>query len=114
MALLTAQKIVQTGLVATYAAASSGGDTLVNTGVQFFHLKNASGVSVTGTVTPVISTVVDPLLGNLTKNSAKITLAAGTEGFLGPFETDAFNSPSGQITLVFPVITGVTIAALYI
>jgi hypothetical protein len=26
MALLTAQKIVQTGLVATYAAASSGGE----------------------------------------------------------------------------------------
>jgi len=92
MALLTAQKIVQTG----------------------FHVKNASGVSVTGTVTPVISTVVDPLLGNLTKDAAAITLTAGTEGFLGPFETDAFNSPSGQIALVFPVFAGVTIAALYI
>ena len=114
MALLTAQKIVQTGLVATYAAASSGGDTLVNTGIQFFHVKNASAATVTGTVTPVISTVVDPLLGNLTKNSAIIKLEAGAEGFLGPFETDAFNSPSGQIAFIFPVITGVTIAALYI
>jgi len=114
MALLTAQKIVQTGLVATYAAASSDGDTLVNTGIQFFHVKNASAATVTGTVTPVISTVVDPLLGNLTKNSAIIKLEAGAEGFLGPFETDAFNSPSGQIALIFPVITGVTIAALYI
>jgi hypothetical protein len=103
MALLTAQQISQSGLIPVYSAADAAGDTLVNTGIQYFHVKNGSGVSVTATVIPVVTTVKDPLLGELTKENAKLVLPAGAEGFLGPYEIDAFNSP-----------TSVTIAALYI
>ena len=65
MATITAQKITQAGLEPVYAAAASAGDKVLNTGIEYFHVKNASGSSVTSTVTPVITTVVDPLLGCL-------------------------------------------------
>jgi|TARA_R100000935_G_scaffold11352_1_gene22851 hypothetical protein len=114
MAQLTAQKIVQAGLKPAYAAATAAGDTLINTGIQFFHVKNGSGVSVTASVTPVVTTYLDVDLGLLVKETAKLVLAAGTSGFLGPFEVDAFNSPTGTIELEYTAATTVTVAALYI
>jgi hypothetical protein len=114
MALLTAQQITQAGLKPVYTAATLAGDTLVNTGIQYFHIKNGSGVSVTSSVVPVITTVVDPLLGTLVKETASLILAAGQEGFLGPFETNAFNSASGQLTLNYTAVASITVAALYI
>tara|TARA_R110000803_G_scaffold110310_1_gene178691 strand:+ start:23 stop:367 length:345 start_codon:yes stop_codon:yes gene_type:complete len=114
MATLTAQKITQAGLTPTYASAAVAGDLVLNTGIQYFHVKNGSGVSVTSSVTPVVSTVVDPLLGTLVKEIATLVLAAGEEGFLGPFETAAFNSTTGTIEIEYTAVTSVTVAALYI
>ena len=114
MATLTAQQITQSGLKPVYAAAAVAGDLVANTGVQYFHVKNGSGVSVTSTVTPVITTVVDPLLGTLIKEVATLILAAGQEGFLGPFETEAFNSTTCTIEIEYTAVTSVTVAALYI
>tara|TARA_R100000951_G_scaffold56415_1_gene47398 strand:+ start:4196 stop:4540 length:345 start_codon:yes stop_codon:yes gene_type:complete len=114
MAILTAQEITQAGLKPVYSAATVAGDILVNTGIQYFHVKNGSGVSVTSSVVPVITTVVDPLLGDLIKETASLTLAAGEEGFLGPFETSAFNDASGQLTINYTAAASVTVAALYI
>ena len=114
MALLTAQQISQSGLIPVYSAADVAGDTLVNTGIQYFHIKNGSAVSVTATVIPVVTTVKDPLLGELTKENATLVLAAGEEGFLGPYEIDAFNSPTSTIEINYTAVTSVTIAALYI
>lgn len=113
MALLVAQKITQAGLIPTYAAAAAS-DTLLNTGIQYFHVKNGHDAEVTISVVPVVTTVIDPLLGSLVKETAKLVLAAGAEGFLGPFEVDAFNSATGTIAVSSSIITNVTIAALYI
>tara|TARA_B100000497_G_C7686549_1_gene416250 strand:- start:1084 stop:1431 length:348 start_codon:yes stop_codon:yes gene_type:complete len=115
MATLTAQQITQSGLKPVYAAADVAGDLVLNTGIQYFHIKNESGVSVTSTVTPVITTVVDPSLGILVKETPTLILAAGEEGFLGPFETEAFNnSTTGTIEIEYTAVASVTVAALYI
>ena len=114
MATIIAQKITQAGLKPTYVAATAAGDLLTNTGIQYFHVKNGSGVSVTASVIPVITTVIDPLLGVLIKETATLVLGAGEDGFLGPFEVDAFNSPAGTIELEYTAVTTVTVAALYI
>lgn len=114
MALLTAQKIIQAGLKPTYTSALAAGNILVNTGIQFFHVKNDSAVTVTASVTPVVTKYIDPELGLLVKETASLQLEAKTNGFLGPFEVDAFNSPAGQITLEYTAATDVTVAALYI
>ncbi len=114
MATLTAQQISQSGLKPVYAAAAVAGDLVINTGIQYSHVKNGSGVSVTSTVTPVITTVVDPLLGTLVKETATLILGAGEEGFLGPFETEAFNSTDGTVEIEYSAVASVTVAALYI
>jgi hypothetical protein len=114
MATLVAQKITQAGLKPVYASASADGDLLTNTGIQYFHIKNGSGGSVTASVVPVVTTVIDPLLGTLTKETASLILAAGEEGFLGPFEVDAFNSAAGTLEIDYTAVTTVTVAALYI
>ena len=81
---------------------ASAGDKVANTGKQFFHVENGSGGSITATVVPVVTTVVDPQLGTLKKENAVLSLAAGEEGFLGPFETAAFNDTDGNISLDEP------------
>tara|TARA_R110000764_G_scaffold10226_1_gene31560 strand:+ start:4022 stop:4366 length:345 start_codon:yes stop_codon:yes gene_type:complete len=114
MATLIAQKITQAGLKPTYAAATATGDLLANTGIQYFHVKNGSGVSITASVVPVTTTFVSPLLGVLVKETATLILAAGEDGFLGPFEVDAFNSSTGTIEIDYTAAASVTLAALYI
>jgi hypothetical protein len=114
MSVITAQKITQAGLEPTTVTPAVGGDTLVNTAVQFFHVANDSGVAITATVVPVVTTVVDPLLGILTKENAILSLAAGEEGFLGPFEVDAFNDVDGNITITCSAQTSIKLSALYL
>jgi|TARA_R110000823_G_C15676189_1_gene473691 hypothetical protein len=114
MAVLTAQQITQAGLKPVTVTPAVGGDTLANTAIQFFHVVNGGGVSITATVVPVVTTVVDPLLGTLTKENAVLSLAAGEEGFLGPFEVDAFNDATGNITITCSAQTSVKLSALYL
>jgi hypothetical protein len=113
MAIIVAQKILQSGLIPTYSAASVGGDKLINTGVQYFHVKNDSGVTITASVVPVVTVFIDPVLGRLIKQTATLTLTAGQSGFVGPFETGAFNDEQGYITITCTATTSVGIAALY-
>lgn len=114
MATLTAQKITEAGLVPTYTNADAAGDKIANTGKEFFHVKNGSGSSITATVVPVITTVIDPVLGTLKKENAVLTLAASEEGFLGPFEVGAFNDSSGNLTITCSAAASVTLAALHL
>ena len=114
MATLTAQQITQAGLKPTTVTPDAGGDKLANTGEQFFHVENESGSSITATVVPVVTTVVDPLLGTLKKENAVLSLSAGEDGFLGPFEVDAFNDTDGNITITCSAQTSIKLSALYL
>jgi len=114
MATLTAQQIVQSGLVPTTVTPDGSGDKLANTGKEFFHITNDSGSALTATVVPVVTTVIDPDLGKLVKEDAVLSLAAGEDGFLGPFEVDAFNDTDGNITITCSVQSNIKLSALYI
>lgn len=114
MALLTAQQITQSGLEPVYVTPSVSGDEVANTGVQFFHVQNDSGITITATVVPVVSTVIDPSLGTLVKENAVLSLAASEEGFLGPFEIKAFNDTQGNIKITCSAQASVKLAVLFI
>ena len=115
MAQLTAQQITQAGLEPVYVTPTvTEGDKVANTGKQFFDVQNDSGSAITATVVPEITTVVDPLLGTLKKENAVLNLAAGEEGFLGPFETKAFNDSSGNIKITCSAVSSVKLAALFL
>jgi len=114
MATLTAQQITQAGLEPTTVTPAVAGDKLANTAIQFFHVVNGGGVAMTATVIPVVTTVIDPTLGVLKKENAVLSLAAGEEGFLGPFEVDAFNDVNGNITITCSAQTSIKLSALYL
>jgi hypothetical protein len=114
MAILTAQQISQSGLQPTSVIPDPKGDTLANTGKEFFYVQNNSGDSITATVIPVVTTVIDPLLGTLTKENAILAIANGETGFLGPFEVDAFNDVDGNITITCSLQVGVKLSAVYL
>lgn len=113
MATLTVQTITESGLTATYASASAGGDVVANDGNVFLHVKNASGSPITLTIAKQTSaTINDTVYGKLTKADATATIAAGAEVLIGGFKPDAFNNSSGQIAISYSSATSVTIAAL--
>jgi hypothetical protein len=117
MSLLTTQQITQAGLKPILSVASPDGDSVVNTGRQYFYIKNCSTEpygDITCTVNPVVTTVNDPLLGVLVKKPAVITLSPLEYGFLGPFEINAFNNVQGTISINYSDATYVMLAVLYI
>ena len=117
MATLVRQVLGEDGLTATYAAAAGGGDQVTNTdGKTFLHIKNGSGGSITVTVAEQISgtTVQSPQYGKLTKASVTKAIAAGAEGFIGPFAKAGFNDVNGNLQITYTGVTSLTIAAIYI
>jgi hypothetical protein len=109
VALLPRQKVDEDGLVATYDAATGGGDSFENDGRVILHAKNASVSPITVTVAAEQATTQKPGFGELTKADAAVAVPADGEAFLGPFPTIAFGV-LGQIT--YSDVTTLTIAAL--
>lgn len=106
MALLTAQSVSQAGLTPAYTAVAAS-DTFANDGTVFLHVKNGGGSPDTVTITSV-KTCDQGSTHNLT-----VSVPAGAERILGPFETSRFNDPTtGLVTAGHSFTTSVT-AALF-
>lgn len=114
MAALSIQTISESGLEATYASASAGGDTFVNDTSQrtFLHVKNGGGSDITVTVTSQHTTTRAPGFGVVAKANLSITVTAGEERMIGPFPPAAFNNASGAVAVGYSAVTSVTVAAL--
>ena len=109
MATITVQTISQTGLEATYAAANDG-DVFPNTGQEALQVINGSGGDIVATITPSRPTKNTPGLGDMTKTTVTVTITAGEERFIGPFEPLLFNNSSGQVTINYDGVTSLTSA----
>ncbi len=108
MAELTVQTATQAGLDPSYAAASSGGDTVDNDGKTVLHVKN--GDSSEHTVT-VASQVTSPEPGTAAQD-VEVAIPAGEERVIGPFQRSGFNDENDEIEISYDGVTDVTIAAL--
>lgn len=109
MPVLAPETSLETGLVAAYTAADSGGDTFVNDGKTLLHLKNTDGSPTTVTVTAESSSLEVPGYGTVTKADAVTVQAATTEEFLGPFPVIAF----GRVCAVgYSSVTALTVAVV--
>lgn len=111
MATITVQEISQAGLEATYAAANDG-DVFTNTGQEMLQAINASGGDIIATITPAKPVKNIPGLGDMTKSTVTVTITAGEERFIGPFEPAVFNNSSGQVTINYDGVTSLTSAVL--
>lgn len=111
MAVLNKQEIVESGLAATYSAAASGGDTFVNNGAEFLHVKNGGAGSITVTVTAQATGASNKVYGALTKSNVSVAVGAGADKFIGPFPPAAFNT-GDSASVTYSAATSVTIAVI--
>jgi hypothetical protein len=106
MAVLTVQTIVKAGITPSYVAAAGGGDTFVNDGETFFHVKNGDASSIT-----VTFDAVGKLEGFAIADLA-VTVAATSEEMVGPFPRGIFNSGATGVGVSYSAVTSVTVAAI--
>jgi hypothetical protein len=114
MAALATQKPSAAGVALSYAAATGGGDTFVNTGREFVHVKNASGGSINVTFTAGVANankcsfgVADPA------HQLVVAVGAGLDKLIGPFDRDRFNDPAtGNIAITYSGVTSLTVAVV--
>ena len=108
MAELSVQTMTIDGIVPSYGAAASGGDTFANDGKTFLHVKNGGGSSINVTLS---SQVTNPPAGTAATNKV-IAVAAGAEKMIGPLPANGWNDANGQVHVNYSAVTSVTLAAV--
>jgi hypothetical protein len=105
MPVLTSQVVSIAGTAPSYAAASAGGDTVAAGEDVFVLVRNASGSSVTLTVT------TPGTHHSLDVDDLAVAIPAGEERLVGPLTADLFGD---QVQLAYSATTQVTVAAVQV
>lgn len=106
MAALTVQKIAKAGVIPTYVSAAGGGDTFVNDGETFFHVKNGGTASITVTFDAVGK------VQGLSITDLDVTVANASEKMIGPFPRQIFDQGTTGVGVSYSGVTTVTVAAV--
>ena len=107
MATLTSRKVVEGGLAGSLSGCATGGDDFINSGVEFLHIVNDhASTSYTISITAQTTSVRHPNYGVLTKANQTVTVAAGTQAFMGPFRQQAFNDTNNKVQITYTVTSG--------
>lgn len=106
---LTVEKIVKTGVVATYNGPLTTVDTYLarNSGRVFVHCKKA-GAGNCNAIFQTPAKVVGLDVAELTV----VIPESGGEKFIGPFPPPVFNDGLSDLRVTFSEITGLTVAVL--
>jgi len=115
MATLTAQKVTDTGTIATMASATGGGDEFLNTGLEFLFFQNEHAEnSYVITVTAQVTNIHHQNFGTVVKENITKTITAGAEVFIGPFKQAAFNDANHKVQVTYSGVTTLNVAVLYL
>lgn len=106
MAEITVQQVSLTGLSATFTAAASGGDEFSNSGKCVVFVKNGDSAAATVTVSSV-----DDCNQGFTHDAA-VSVPAGSEIFIGPFNRARFNASDGNVDMDYSSIDDLTVAVV--
>lgn len=109
MATLATQKITRAGLVATLAAATSGGDKFTPSNRTYLEVNNGSGATITVTIETPGEAIEDVAITDLA-----VPVAAGARSRIGPFPGGTFadSTDSGLCQISYSGVTSLTIAAI--
>ena len=116
MANLTAQKITDTGKVASMASTEAAGDEFLNSGLEFLFFQNAhASNSYDVTVAAQVTNIHHQNFGTVVKENIVKTIAAGAEVFIGPFKQAAFNDSNNKVQITYNTTpTTMNVAVLYL
>ena len=110
MALLTTQEITQDGLEATYASATSTGDTFIADGRTFLHVINGGGAPITVTIPATRPSVGLAGFGDIPIDDIAVVVTNGEERFIAV--DPAGHASAGVATVTYSGVTTVTVAAI--
>jgi hypothetical protein len=105
MATLTVITPTYAGAVFSPAAAAGGGDKFVNTGNELLYIKNGGGSTITLTLDA-------QTVAGLTITDPTVSITAGQEKIIGPFDPRYFTDSSGFLNLSYSAVTSVTVAVI--
>ena len=106
MATLSVQSPTTSGIALSFGSAASGGDQFLNDGKSILLVKNGDSSAKTVTVA-----------GQRTCNqgsthNAAVSVAAGAQEAIGPFNPAFFNDPNGYVQVTYSAVTSVTVAVV--
>jgi hypothetical protein len=108
MAVLDKQNINSNGVAPTFSVASSTGDEFKNDENTFLHVKNGGAASITVTINS------QQLCNHGSTHNLSISIPAGGERMIGPFNRTRFNNDTGNVEVGYSDVTSVTVAAISI
>jgi hypothetical protein len=116
MALINSQSIIEAGITPTLTDLSAGAltNTFSNSGKEFIYIENGSGGSITLTVTTVVTSVENPIYGDLTKSNTVVTIADGANAMAGTFAVSSYNGTDSAVSFTVSARTSVKVAILTI
>lgn len=106
----TVKKIIPTGLVVVYTGSLSTGSNyqFLNDGRILIHVKNGGGS------TDVVTVISQKTVGGLAVADQAVSILAGAEAMIGPFNSDIYNDANGKVNFGHSFITTVTQAAFHL
>ena len=111
MALISSQRISETGITPTLTTIETAANTFTNSGFEFILIKN-SGEANQITITATTTEVDIQGFGDLTKSNAVLSIGAGATSFIGPFPLGAFQGTDSAVTFTFSNVDGIQVAIL--
>lgn len=106
MADLNIQPVTMAGLAPAFSAASAGGDKFSNDGRTMLYIKNGGGASIIVTIDSRVR------CNQGFDHDIQVTVAAGSEKMIGPFEKARFNDADGKVAVAYSDVASVTVAAI--
>jgi len=113
MANLTINRITELGLTGNLEGCETGGDSFLNSGIEFIRVVNdhaTEDYSVTITAQSVNFT--HGAYGVVTKSNVVKTVGAGDVAFFGPFKQRAFNDSDEYVQLTYLTTGGAALSTI--
>ena len=107
-------KQVPVAKVANQVNCTVTGDVVMNDGNVFLLVSNGDASPHSVSVTPSLTSLNIPGIGQITKATVTQAVGASDEAILGPFPQAVFNNASGQIAISYTAITSMKIMAVRI
>lgn len=108
MAVLSVQKIVPAGLVASLVAAAGGGDSWQNTGREFLRVANGGVGSINVTIAAQAG-ACRPYGVTTAAHDIVVAVANGVTKDIGPIDPGAYNDSNGRAQIAYSGVTSVTV-----
>lgn len=113
MALLTINKVLETGLTSNLESCDTNGDEFLNSGIEFLMVSNSHASQAYNiTISAQSTSFTHATYGSVTKANVVKTVSAGQVAFLGPFKQRAFDDSDRKVQITYLTTGGAALSTI--